>query len=272
MLRRPLAALAALVLPAVLAPAASAERFVAVDAQNRLYTLDSDAPGTWKRAALTGLASGERIVGLDVRPLNRQLIGVTNRSRLVAISRAKRSATAIGAAPFTPALSGASFGFDFNPTVDRIRLVSSAGQDLRLHPDTGAVAATDKPLAYKAGDAGAGAAPAVLGSAYTNSVRGATTTALYGIDSGRDTLVLQAPPNDGVLSTVGPLGVNLAGPLGFDISARDGVAYVLARRAGAPRSRLYSVDLTTGAAKQLGAISRAPALVALAALSAPRAG
>lgn len=269
---RLLAAAAALVLPAVLAPTASAERFAAVDAQNRLYTFTDAKPGSWKRVALRGLVAGERIVGLDVRPANRQLVALTNQSRLYAVSRSARRVTAIGGGPFMPALAGASFGFDFNPTVDRIRLVSDSGQNLRLNPATGAVGATDGVLAYKAGDPGAGSAPAMLGAAYTNSVAGAMTTTLYGVDTRRDTLVIQAPPNDGVLSTVGALGVNLGGPLGFDISARDGGAYVLARRVRAARPRLFRVSLMTGAAQQLGALSGAPSLVALAALSAPRAG
>lgn len=269
---RLLAAIAALAVPALLAPAtASAERFAAVDSQNRLYTFTSTKPAAWKRIALKGLTAGERIVGLDVRPANRQLVALTNRSRLLTVSRAKGTVTAIGAAAFMPALSGATFGFDFNPTVDRIRVTSDAGQSLRLNPATGAVAMADKALVYKAGDTGAGVAPAVLGSAYTNSVAGATTTTLYDVDTGRDALAIQAPPNDGVLSTVGSLGVNLVGPLGFDISARDGVAYVLARRARTARSRLFRVDLATGAATQLGAIAKAPSLVALAALSAPKA-
>jgi len=268
--RRPvLAASAALALFAAAAPAAQAERFAAVDSSNRLYTFDDKQPGEWKRTSLQGLAAGERIVGLDVRPANRQLVAVTNRNRLVTVSRAKRAVTPIGSAAFMPALAGTSFGFDFNPTVDRIRLVSSAGQNLRLNPNTGSVAFTDGTLGYKDGDAAAGMGPAIVASAYTNSVAGAMTTTLYNIDSARDTLVIQAPPNDGVLTTVGPLGVNLAGPVGFDISARDGTAYVLARRVGAPRSRLYRVNLMTGAASQVGAVSRAPNLVAFAALSGP---
>jgi len=270
-LRHLAAAAAVLASPALLAPSASAERFVAVDAQNRLYSFTDAQPGKWKRMALRGLSAGERIVGLDVRPANRQLVAVTNQNKLYAVSRSKRMVTAVGAAPLTPALSGVSFGFDFNPTVDRIRLVSDNGQNLRLQPDAGAVAATDKPLVYKDGGAGAGVAPVVLGSAYNNNVAGATMTTLYAIDTGRDTLVIQAPPNDGVLSTVGALGTNLAGPLGFDISARDGGAYVLARRAGRAGSRLFRIDLMTGGATQVGAIAGAPSLVAFAALSAPKA-
>ena len=96
-------------------------------------------------------------------------------------------------------------------------------------------------------------------------------TTLYVIDTRRDSLAIQAPPNDGVLSTVGPLGVNLAGPLGFDISARDGKAYVLAKRPGTDRSRLLKINLGKGTARKLGIVRRAPDLVAFAAISKPKA-
>ena len=105
-----------------------------------------------------------------------------------------------------PPLAGASFGFDFNPTVDRIRLTSDARQNLRLNPDTGATAAVDGALTYAAGDPGAASTPRIVGSAYTNSVAGATTTQLFDLDAGRDALVLQNPPNNGTLVTVGSLG------------------------------------------------------------------
>lgn len=93
---RLVAASAALVLPAAFAPTASAETFAAVDSKNRLYTFGDSEPGNFKRVALKGLASGERIVGLDVRPANRQLVAVTNQSRLYTVSlpsaRSRRSA------------------------------------------------------------------------------------------------------------------------------------------------------------------------------------
>lgn len=266
------AAATAVAAPAVRAPAALAERFVAVDSSSRLYTFDDRDPAKWTRSkAVSGLAAGERIVGLDVRPAGRQLVALTNRSRLYVVQRAKATATPLGPASFTPALAGAAFGFDFNPTVDRIRLVSDNAQNLRLNPDTVAVALTDGTLRYKDGDPGAGSAPVVVASAYTNNVAGAMTTTLYDIDSARDVLAIQAPPNDGVLTTVGPLGVNLAGPVSFDISAKDGRAWVLARRQGAARSRLLKINLGKGTARQVGVVSRAPNLVAFAALSKPRA-
>jgi hypothetical protein len=273
MLRRPVliaAAAAAVAAPALCAPAAFAERLVAADANNRLYTFDSASPEKWTRTkAVSGLAAGERIVGLDVRPVGRQLIALTNRSRLYSVQRTRAIAMPIGGNPFMPALAGAAFGFDFNPTVDRIRVVSDSGQNLRLNPESGAVAFTDAALRYMDGDRAAGSTPSVIGAAYTNSVRGAMATTLYVIDTRKDALAIQAPPNEGVLTTVGPLRVNLSGPLGFDISARDGKAYVLAHRPGTDRSRLFSINLATGNARKLGIVRRAPDLVAFAALSKP---
>lgn len=151
-------------------------------------------------------------------------------------------------APALPTLAGTAFGFDFNPTVDRIRLVSDAEQNLRLNPDNGAVAATDGPLAYAAGDRNAGRDPAVTGSAYTNSVRGATATTLFGIDTTTDALVVQNPPNAGTLTTVGAgLGFDAREGVGFDI-ATSGAAYAVSRNADDTASELHLVNLGTGAA------------------------
>ena len=114
--------------------------------------------------------------------------------------------------PFSPALSGTEFGFDFNPTVDRIRVVSNTGQNFRLNPDTGAVAGSDTNLN--------GAATTAVGSAYTNDFAGAPATTLYAIDATSDSLYIQGnpSPNGGVLLLVGPLGFNTDGRVGFDIS------------------------------------------------------
>jgi hypothetical protein len=43
--------------------------------------------------------------------------------------------TAVGSTIFSPAIVGANASLDFNPTVDRIRLVTESGQNLRLHPE-----------------------------------------------------------------------------------------------------------------------------------------
>ena len=160
-------------------------------------------------------------------------------------------ATAIGNGPFTPALEGTEFGFDFNPTVDRIRVVSNTGQNLRLHPDTGAVAAVDGRLnAENLPDF------KITGAAYTNSVAGATTTALYVIDAEQRALVLQTPPNDGKLGRVGMMNIDMSEVAGFDISPRTGAALIATRVRGQAAAALYEVNLTTGMTMQLGIFDR----------------
>ena len=221
-----------------------------------------------RQPASLNRTAGERIVGLDVRPAGRGLIALTNRNRLYSVQRTRAKATAIGANPFMPALAGSAFGFDFNPAVDRIRVVSGSGQNLRLNPRAEPSRSTTPRCATRTATR-AGSPPAALGAAYTNSVRGSMTTTLYVIDTRKDVLAIQAPPNEGVLTTVGPLGVNLSGPLGFDISARDGKAYVLAHRPGTVRSRLFTINLAKGTARKLGIVRRAPDLVAFATLSKP---
>lgn len=271
------AAAAAVAVSLAAAPAALAERFVATDRNNHLYTFDDKKPAKFKRIAkpLKGLLPGERVVALDVRPATRQLIALTDMSRLYVVQPSKATATLIGPGGFSPVLRGGSFGFDFNPVVDRIRVVSGGAQNLRLNPDSGTVDFTDSPLRYKDGDSGAGGPVAAVASAYTNNVAGATSTTLYDIDSTRDVLAIQEPPNDGVLSTVGPLGVDLVDSVGFDISARDGRAYMVARRsaaprrAGAPDPRLYEINLSNGAARQIGVLRGARVFGAFATLSQP---
>ncbi len=247
------------------ADAQAAELFYGVDTQNRLVTFSGQTPTSIARRAFTGLQTGEQILGLDVRPANQQLLALGSTSRLYRIDAATGAATVLGTTPFAPPLAGTSFGFDFNPTVDRIRLTSDARQNLRLHPDTGATAATDGSLTYAPGDAGAAAVPRIVASAYTNNTAGATTTQLFNLDAGRDTLVLQNPPNNGTLVSVGAVGVDFGDSAGFDISGVDGVAYAALQVAGSAASQLYTVNLVTGAATAVGRVGGKVPLRALAA-------
>lgn len=185
-----------------------------------------------------GLQTGENVVGIDFRPANGQLYALGSTSRLYTINLATGAATQVGSAQLNPMLSGTSFGFDFNPTVDRIRVVSNTGQNLRLEPTMGLVAAIDSSLRP--------GTPAVSAAAYTNNFAGATTTALYDIDFSTDRLYLQNPPNNGTLVDVGPLGFNVEAGNGFDIGGTSGTAYALLTVSGT--TRLYTINLTTGAA------------------------
>jgi hypothetical protein len=237
-----------------MAASLQAETAWAVDSRSLLLSFDTNLPGFIRSLRLIqGLQPGEGIMAIDFRPANRKLYGLGSSSRLYVIDTETGVASAVGSGPFTPALDGTEFGFDFNPTVDRIRVVSDKGQNLRLHPDTGAVAATDLALNYE-GDSGP--AQGVVASAYTNSVAGATTTLLYGIDSRRKALVTQAPPNDGRLNVVGTLvGLELSSVAGFDISPATGRAYLAARLTNSQKSMVYEIHLATGDYNPLGELA-----------------
>src|SRR4029453_12592543 len=128
----------------------------------------SSTPGTiFGALGITGLQAGETVLGIDFRPATGGLYALGSTSRLYTINPTTGAATQVGAAgAFT--LSGTAFGFDFNPVVDRIGVVSDADQNLRLIPDTGAlVGVADTPLAYATGDPNFGLNPNVVGAAYT---------------------------------------------------------------------------------------------------------
>jgi hypothetical protein len=231
---------------------ARAEKVWAVDNRSLLLSFDSERPQFLQSLQIiSGLQPGEGILAIDFRPANGRLYGLGSSSRLYVIDKNTAVATAVATAPFTPALQGTNFGFDFNPTVDRIRLTSDAGQNLRLHPDTGAVVATDMPLKYADNST-----PQVIASAYTNSFAGATTTTLYNIDLGKRGIVVQAPPNDGVLTAMVKPFVNMdmSAVAAFDISPISNRAYLLIRESNSQRCIFYEVYPESGDHNPVGPV------------------
>ena len=234
------------------APGAAGATIFAVTTVNNLVTFNSATPGTITASvAITGLQSGEVIRGIDVRPRTLQLFAVGSTGRLYSVNPTTGAATAVSI--ITTAFNGAEYGIDFNPVPDRLRVTSDAEQNLRINVDNG-MTTVDGTLAYATGDPNAAANPNIVASAYANNVDGATTTTLYDIDSNLDILVRQDPPNAGTLNTVGALGVNTTELAGFDIAAGSGTAFASLTVAGSAASRLYTINLGTGAATLIGDI------------------
>ena len=232
---------------AAVGAAAHAELAYGVTIDNRLVSFDTANPTALLSVQqITGQSQFDLTLGIDFRPATGELYAIGSSNTMYRINTATAVASAVGA-PFSPVLSGVEFGFDFNPTVDRIRVTSDNGQNLRLNPITGQNAAVDAALNYAAGDANFGQAPRIVGSAYTNNFAGATTTTLYNLDSRLDILVTQIPPNNGTLNTVGSLGMDISSLAGFDISGQSAVAYAAVVRDGDFRSWLTTVNLQTGA-------------------------
>jgi len=208
------------------------------DNANNLLIFNLATPGTPVSKAITGLQAGENILGIDMRPATGQLYALGSTSRLYIINLSSGAATVVGTSPFTTLLVGTSFGFDFNPTVDRVRIISNTGQNLRLDPNTGLIAAVDGVLNP--------GTPAASGAAYTNNFAGSTATSLFVIDPSTDKLYIQNPPNNGTLVEVGALGVNVETDNGFDIGGRTNLAYALLTVG--TTTKIYSINLSTGAA------------------------
>lgn len=238
---------------------AEAETIYAITFFNELITFDSGTPAVLtSNVPITGLVltGVESLVGIDFRPGTGELYGVSNANRLYRIDAASGAATLVG--PIAPpgVSVGTSVGVDFNPVADRLRLVGNNDTNLRINP-IDASFVFDLPLAYAAGDPNFGRNPNVVAAAYTNSFPGAGFTTLYGIDSELRVLVIQDPPNDGTLHTIGSLGIPfpITQVAGFDISGETGAAYAALALGNVTNfSTFFTIDLNTGQATNLGII------------------
>jgi hypothetical protein len=223
------------------------------------------------RLPVQGLADGDRLLGIDFRVARGVLYALSAAGRLYTLDTTSGRLTPVGSGAPVAVPAGALLGFDFNPAADRIRVVSDAGLNLRLHPDTGALAATDPALAYAAGDARAGQPPQVVAAAYTYNKTNDKLTTNYAIDRAAGTLVMQGSregavpavsPNTGQLSTVGALGTGPVDDAAFDISDLSNASLAALRSGG--RTRLYLIDLATGRARLLGTVGEGHGLRGLA--------
>jgi len=242
------------------------ELVYAITTNNNLVSFDSEQPEQIQSIVpVTGVAAGQMLAGIDFRPATGDLYGLgynmtTGETRIYTINTTTGAATAVGDSSINLGVGLGNIGFDFNPTVDRIRITGSNGANFRLNPVTGAIAATDSPLNFAAGDVNQGNG-SVGASAYTNSFNGATTTTLYNIAQGLGLLTTQNPPNSGTLNTVGALGIQLDTTdrsfdldIFYDQTTQTNTAFLAANSLGGTSDVFYQVNLTTGAATAVGNI------------------
>lgn len=242
-----------------------AETVVAVTDGGELIRFNAGQPQrVLQRLPLKGLAAGDRLVGIDYRVARGVLYALSASGHLYTVNTDTAQLTRVGSgAPV--ALMGQRFAFDFNPAADRIRVVSDSGQNLRLHPDTGLVAATDP--AVQAGSA----AVRLGGAGYTYNKQDEKLTTNFVIDLASGALMLQGSregavpavsPNTGLLSVVGALGTGPLEDAAFDIADLNNAAFVAVRAAG--RTRLHAVDLASGRATPIGTVGDGRALWGMA--------
>ncbi len=290
-LSRPALAALVLTLAACATPAPEAvgpkakEEIVAVTTANALLRFNAGQPQQVReRRPLQGLRAGERILGIDYRVAKGELYAlgaVGTAGQLYRIDVAQARALPVGSGVALPG-EAAEWGFDFNPTVDRIRVVNDRGANLRLHPDTGAQVdgdpntpgvQGDAALAYDGADAAAGKAPAIVAAGYTYNKTNDKITTNYALDGAAGTLVHQGTkegvtpavsPNTGRLYTVGSLGIGPFAHATLDISDLSNTAYSGVHTHGAKATRWYGVDLATGKARFIGTVGGGETLVGAA--------
>lgn len=218
---------------------AAAETAVALSGDRTLLWIDTAT------AAVTGKVDvqiGGRLLGIDLRPADNTLVGVTEDHKIVVIDHMTGAVTEKATMNMMLPSTDGPVVVDFNPAADKLRFMTGTTNH-RVNPDTGEVT-VDKPLAFVAEDMHAGEAPNIVAAAYTNSYGKPEKTAMYDIDATIGGLIQQTAPNDGTLAAIGKLGVALEGPVAFDVATTaDGTNTAwLAANGG-----IHTVDLATGA-------------------------
>lgn len=245
----------------------AAQSIIGVTTTDQLFRINNaSAPNAVSAPiAITGLTTGQSIAGTDFRPATGQLYALgydpsNGNAQLYTINTTTAAATAVGAA-MTLALGTGSIGFDFNPTVDRIRVTGANQKNYRLHPVTGVIVATDGDLSYAPGDINSAATPSIGASAYTNSYIGSEATVLYNYDELLNVITTQVPPNNGTQNTTGASGITINTAdrsidmdIVYDTASKTNVAYLAANIASSANDLLYTVNLATGAATVVGTI------------------
>lgn len=241
-------ALVASTMFAASAAVATAAPVLGLTGDKTLVMFDTEKPAVTKTMDVTGI---DKLVGIDYRPGTKTVIGVTPDHTIVSINLETGAATQVAKMDKTLTMTEAPVVVDFNPMADRLRFMTGTTNH-RVHPDTGAVT-VDGTLAFEEGDMHKGEVPNIVSAAYTNSVGKPDKTAMYNIDATIGALVQQTKPNDGTLKAIGKLGLkDKPAAYAFDIHGMEGgknTAYLAASKT------LYTVNLDTGAATEIGPIT-----------------
>ena len=219
-----------------------------------LVSFDSATPGVMSNPiAISGLVGGQTLRSIDFRPANGQLYALSSAgasAQLYTVNLATGALTTVGSGFTLTGNTSAAVTIDFNPVVDRLRVITGDGQNYRVNPITGALMTQDTNLPSPNAAGGV----QILGIAYSNNVAGATSTTLYGYDFLNDNLDTigslggsPTSPNSGQTFVVGSSGLLSDSEIGLDISGVTGNAYGSVFDFDSNGTNgFYSVNLTTG--------------------------
>jgi len=227
--------------PAVAAPA------VGLVGDKTLVMFDTETLAVSGTMDVSGVDS---LLGIDLRPSNGTLVGVTPDMTIVSIDTASGETTEMAKMDTALPLGDMPVIVDFNPAADKLRFMTGTTNH-RVDVDTGAVT-VDGSLDWQEGDMHVGEQPAIVAAAYINSYGKPEATKMYDIDATIVAVIQQVSPNDGTLGAIGKLGIDSpSDTYAFDVQtteAMDNMAWLV------NGNMLYSVDLDSGAATGVGMI------------------
>ncbi len=231
--------------------------------------------------SVSGIASGQALVGLDARPGNGALyaLGYDSVAQMAELYIISASGSVYSAAAVTGTLVSMSLGstnnvaFDFVSTADnQIRVIGRNGNNYLMNAINGSLISTGiSGLSFAAGDLYSATMTALAATAYTNSYYGADATTEVGYDAANNVLVKMDAGNylnsfSNVSNTLHSIGTTTGvvfatgSSIGmdalYDTATHSNTIYMTGNTllSGA---HLYSYDLNsaTGTLTDLGAIS-----------------
>jgi hypothetical protein len=243
---------------------AQALELVLLTGENQIILTNDQNLNQRQTLRVSGVAAP--LVGIDVRPADNQLYGVSADGNIYRIMIATAAATWVSKLSVEfDASQGAVV--DFNPVADRLRLIGMGGKlNYRVNVDNGQ-AVVDKPLNYSDKDANKGKAPMVTAGAYINSVVGAKETQLFDIDSMIGAYAIQDPPNDGIPTTIGLTGMGSKWVEAIDIFTDAQGNYTGYAVSG---NVLHKLDVGKGTITAVGPVASSPMKVIDVAILRPR--
>jgi hypothetical protein len=231
----------------------------ALTSDNAIYVL-KPALGQYLRLGRVETEGGN-LIGIDFRPADGKLYGLTDLGALYTIPV---SATSVGKATrvsvMNPRFTGGFQGLiDFNPVANALRVTGASDRNYAVvNGQDGSNLSTtveQTRFVYADGDVNAGKDPEISGGAYNNNFVGATATLFYTIDHDLDTLVTIADKTatgssntgGGKLQTIGQFvdeagnRLNMSPTSDLDIyTDRAGKNYLV----GQTTRLLFSIDLS----------------------------
>lgn len=230
------------------AASAYAADLVAINSSNQIGVFNANNAVDAVFNNISGDAVGESFIGIDLRPSNNTLYGITRSNKIFTIDAYTGISTFVASLANPVVAASKSYGFDFNPVADisgasSLRLISSTGDNYAVNVNTGAVTLATSLIT------------GFTGVSYTNSNANNPTivpnsTALYYINSANDTLnVATTAFNNPSISIIGSLGIDILSANGFEIDA-NGIGYAAVNMDnGFLKSELIKINTMTGQAE-----------------------